>query len=375
MTAQKANPTPSPSPSTSPSPSPSHNGGGGGGENGNGVLHIGVDLGTSRTSVSASNGCRETVLSYVGYPKDVVSMKLLKKPKLFGMEAREKRLSLRFYRPLEHGVIKGSSRKDKDYEENLRAAKDLLEHAIAMAHPRKGDLVYGVVGVPAQASISNKEAIVEASREILDSVMLCSEPFAVAYGLDLLDDVLVIDIGAGTTDLCRMYGAMPREEDQITLNYAGDFIDQTLYNLMREKCKAADFNFNMVKAIKERHSFVNSPPQPVVVELPVRGKPTPFDITEDIRTACRSIVKPIVDALHELIASFDPEFQYRLRNNVLLGGGGSQIVGLGMAIEEDMKQRFNGGRVTTVEEPIYAGANGALKIAQDMPGEYWQKLR
>ena len=52
-----------------------------------GVLYIGIDLGTSRTSVAASNGVRETVWSYVGYPKDVVSRKLLKKDKLFGKEA------------------------------------------------------------------------------------------------------------------------------------------------------------------------------------------------------------------------------------------------------------------------------------------------
>ena len=43
---------------------------------------IGIDLGTSRTSVAASNGVRETVWSYVGYPKDVVSRKLLKKDKV-----------------------------------------------------------------------------------------------------------------------------------------------------------------------------------------------------------------------------------------------------------------------------------------------------
>ena len=42
-------------------------------------VDMGIDLGTSRTSVSASNGVRETVLSYVGYPKDVVSRKLLGK--------------------------------------------------------------------------------------------------------------------------------------------------------------------------------------------------------------------------------------------------------------------------------------------------------
>jgi rod shape-determining protein MreB len=71
-----------------------------------GVLYIGMDLGTSRTSVSASNGVRETVFSVVGYPKDVVSQKLLKKDVLYGKEALDKRLSLRMYKPLEKGVLK-----------------------------------------------------------------------------------------------------------------------------------------------------------------------------------------------------------------------------------------------------------------------------
>src|SRR5204862_2335385 len=87
-----------------------------------GVLYLGIDLGTSRTSVSASNGVRESVLSYVGYPKDVVSMKLLKKEVLIGDEAVQKRMSLNLYRPLAHGVI----RDDSDVEANLKAARDLI---------------------------------------------------------------------------------------------------------------------------------------------------------------------------------------------------------------------------------------------------------
>ncbi len=340
-----------------------------------GVLYIGIDLGTSRTAVSASNGVRESVLSFVGYPRDVVAMKTFQKERIFGREAQERRLSLRLYRPLEHGVIKGSATRDRDYEENLRAARDLVRHSIDLARPRKDELLYGVIGAPAQASIENKEAIIEATRDVLDSVMLCSEPFAVAYGLDMLKDVLVIDIGAGTTDLCRMYGAMPTEDDLITLDVGGDFIDERLFELMKEKCAGADFTTNMVKRIKERHAFIDEIATPVLVDLPVRGKPTTFDITDEIRTACRSIVPPIVEALQELIASFDPEFQDKLRSNVLLGGGGSLIHGLGGAIEEEMKRTLGSGLVTVVEEPIYAGANGALKIAHDMPEEYWQKLR
>ena len=66
-------------------------------EKDHGVLYLGIDLGTSRTSVAASNGERVTLPSFVGYPKDVVSRKLLQKEVLFGDEAIAKRLSLVCY--------------------------------------------------------------------------------------------------------------------------------------------------------------------------------------------------------------------------------------------------------------------------------------
>ncbi|MBI1851518.1 MAG: rod shape-determining protein [Planctomycetes bacterium] len=344
-----------------------------------GVLYLGMDLGTSRTSIAASNGTRETVLSVVGYPKDIVSRKLLQRDVLFGDEAMRKRLSLNFYRPLEKGVIKfsedGNQADAAEAKHNLKAAADLVRHAISLARPSKDELIYAVIGCPAQGSIRNKRAIIDAARDVVDSVMICSEPFAVAYGLDRLDDVLVIDIGAGTTDLCRMHGTMPEDSDQITIPMAGDYIDQQLAELLRARCSGASFTINMVKEIKERYSFVGEAADPVTVELPVNGKPTRFEITKEIRQACRSIIQPIVDALGKLVATFDPEFQSVLKNNVLLGGGGSQIRGLAVAIEQDMQARFGEGRVMQADEPIYGGANGALKIAHDMPPEFWEQLR
>ena len=340
-----------------------------------GVLYLGIDLGTSRTSVSASNGVRETIASVVGYPKDVVARKLLKKDVLFGDEAMEKRLSLKFYRPLEHGVLKASDGSDGEAQGNLQAARDLIREAIRRAKPRKDELIYAVVGVPAQASIRNKEAIIEAARESVDSMMLCSEPFSVAYGLEMLDDVLVIDIGAGTTDLCRMHGTMPEESDQITNTFAGDHIDKELYQRLREKCKGASFTQQMVKAIKERYSSVADQMEPAITELPVDGKPVQFDVTEEVRAACRSIVAPIVEGLRKLISTFDPEFQHRLKDRVLLAGGGSMIKGLDSAIAKEMRERLGHGHVIRIDEPMYGGANGALKIAHDMPAEYWEKLK
>ena len=58
------------------------------------VLNLGVDLGTSRSSVSASNGVRQAVESYVGWPLDMVASKVLKRDVLVGKEAIDNRLML-----------------------------------------------------------------------------------------------------------------------------------------------------------------------------------------------------------------------------------------------------------------------------------------
>ena len=39
-----------------------------------------------------------------------------------------------------------------------------------------------------------------------------------------------------------------------------------------------------------------------------------------------------------------------------------------------MKKTLGYGKVTKVEEPLYAGANGALMLAKDMPDEYWDQV-
>jgi len=151
------------------------------------ALLLGIDLGTSRSSVVAYNGTRKTVESYVGYPKDPVSRKLLKADIIYGKAALDNRLALDLYRPLEKGVIKGSEDTNNDPErkdKNLQAAKALLRHLVDISSPGRDDLIYGVVGVPSRATQKNKQAILEIAREVLDSVMIVSEPFTVAYGME-----------------------------------------------------------------------------------------------------------------------------------------------------------------------------------------------
>lgn len=335
-------------------------------------VYIGVDLGTSRTSITTSTGIRETIWSYVGYPRDHVAKKKFGgREVIYGKEAVDNRMSLDLIRPLAGGSIK--SRHGKDTAEMKRALKDLIAYAMSLAKVPAGQTIFAVIGAPAEASVEGKATLIEAASQCIDSVIICSEPFAVAYGLDFLDDTLVVDIGAGTTDLCRVHGTMPSAEDQRTHEVAGDIIDQTLARLIQEKYPETQFSINMVREFKEKHSSVSKNMDRAVVTMTVAGKPKEFDITDLVYEACYSVVPPTVKALQELIATYDPEFQSRMRNHILLGGGGSQIGGLGRAIEEALKE-YGGGKVVTVLEPQFAGSNGALKIALDMPAEYWKEF-
>src|SRR5215813_4889454 len=127
------------------------------------ILHVGIDLGTSRSSISSSNGQRHVVESYVGWPLDMVARKVLKKSVLVGREALDNRSMLDLHRPLEEGLIRDNSEKDE------AAVRELLRHLLALAgvdpETRNGVKVRAVVGVPAEALRVNKQHVRKAMKD------------------------------------------------------------------------------------------------------------------------------------------------------------------------------------------------------------------
>ena len=331
------------------------------------VLFVGIDLGTSRSAISSSNGGREWIESYVGWPKDFIAEQVVGKPVLLGAEALQHRLSLDLCRPLERGIIK------EGIESSERAVKEIIRHLVDLTKPEPGQRLNAVVGVPADSLKVNKLAIRKAVAESVHSLMVVSEPFAIAYGMNLLNNALIIDIGAGTVDFCIMHGTIPSEEDQKTIFTAGDYIDEQLFNSLIEKYPNSKFNKNMVRLFKEKFSFVREISDPIRVELPVNGKPVMHDIKEEIRRSCESILPAMVETTTEMIARFDPEFQTKIKDNIVLAGGGSLIRGLAEYVQDALKE-YGPCKVTRVADPLFAGADGALKLAQDMPAKYWETL-
>jgi rod shape-determining protein MreB len=336
------------------------------------ILHVGIDLGTSRSAISASNGERFVVDSFVGWPADMVARKVLKRDVLIGHEAVANRTMLDLHRPLERGLLKEGSEKD------VEAVRELLKHLLRLVGvSSNGKIeaanVRAVVGVPAAALRTNKQYLRNAMKGIVDGLMIVSEPFAVAYGLDALLHTMIIDIGAGTTDFCVMKGRYPTEEDQRTLTVAGDSLDTQLLKLMEDRHPEANVTIFMVREWKEKFSFVGEAPQRALVTAPVKGVPTEFDITAELKTACETIIPPVVETMLDLLARVEPEFQERVRNNIILSGGGGLIQGLDQALEKALQQ-VGGGKVRAMADPVFIGSDGGLALANDAPESDWEKL-
>lgn len=332
------------------------------------IYHVGIDLGTSRSTITTSTGNRMTIASCVGYCKDLIARKRFDADYLLSQDALDNRLALDMVWPLADGVV-------REDERSIEATRLIVQHLIEKALPGKNPdaPLYAAIGVPAQANLNNKKTIIEVTGPLVDKLLIVSEAFAVAYALNRFDECMIVDIGAGTTDLCRMHGAFAEADDQITLTEAGNFLDQILHDAILAKYPDVQLSTKIVKDIKEKHGYVSDVSEPVKVTLTQQGLPGEYDITEILRTSCLRLTQPISRAIQTLVGSFDPDFQERLRHNIIIAGGGSRLQGIDRAVEKSL-EAYGGGKAFCVDDAEFCGSMGALKMCADMPDDYWEKL-
>jgi len=106
--------------------------------------------------------------------------------------------------------------------------------------------------------------------------MIVSEPFAVAYGLNLYSSALIIDIGAAPWTCAGCRGPGRLKTTRSPRSRPGTFVDQVFLRLIQKKYEHANFTLNMVRQFKEENGFVSAQGERVFIELPVDGKPTPM---------------------------------------------------------------------------------------------------
>ncbi|DAC07316.1 MAG TPA: hypothetical protein D7H88_06080 [Candidatus Poseidoniales archaeon] len=329
-------------------------------------LYVGIDLGTYQSTIASSAGKLQTIETVVGRPKDPVARNFLGRDVLFGEDALKNKLACNLYRPMAAGVT-------QDDEANLAAAKAFVSHLLETVDPEEFDEVLGVICSPSHVSFTDKSNLVATLRGQVNAIMVVTEPFATAYGIDEIAGSIVVDIGAGTTDIARVYGTFPTDEDQVTITEAGDWLDLQLMELIKKKYTGAQVTKDMVRKWKEASSYVGGEAREVTVELSVDGKRQVVDIGDLILEACDLIIPKIGNAIKRNVAGADPEYQQILRNNIILSGGGSLIDGVAERVASEISD-IGDVRVWCVEDPINSVAAGALKLASEMPDDMYTSI-
>ena len=329
-------------------------------------LYVGIDLGTYQSTIASSAGKLQTIETVVGRPKDPVARNFLGRDVLFGEDALKNKLACNLYRPMAAGVT-------QDDEANLAAAKAFVSHLLETVDPEEFDEVLGVICSPSHVSFTDKSNLVATLRGQVNAIMVVTEPFATAYGIDEIAGSIVVDIGAGTTDIARVYGTFPTDEDQVTITEAGDWLDLQLMELIKKKYTGAQVTKDMVRKWKEASSYVGGEAREVTVELSVDGKRQVVDIGDLILEACELIIPKIGNAIKRNVAGADPEYQQILRNNIILSSRGSLNDGVAERVASEISD-IGDVRVWCVEDPINSVAAGALKLASEMPDDMYTAI-
>ena len=349
------------------------------------IVLVGFDLGTNKSCVlagapgSTDIAVSKVVPSVVGYVKDGIVDGIIagNKTILFGDEALQAQLHVHLIPPLAEGVIA-----EQD------AARDFLRHIRSLVDPSGNAEIRAVIGIPANADETARENIRRCAQGIFDRVLLIPEPFLAALGfrddtrlsqsnyIDPVINSLFIDIGGGTSDLCLVQGAFPAREDQISIPFAGDAIDQ----LMQEELNRTYPNNGMsrlkVREIKEAHAYVGPSRKPLEVKVIMGGKAHTLEMGDVVGRACNALIDKIYPSLTSLIQRAPSDGVVTLLQNIIITGGGSQIKGIDTVLQKKLTDDgYESPKVKLAGQDYkrYV-AIGALKAARAARENQWQVL-
>jgi len=349
------------------------------------LLLIGLDLGTNKSCVLAGPAgstditVSKVVPSVVGYVKDGIVDGIITGNAriLYGAEALDQMLHVDLVAPLDEGVI---SRPE--------AARDFMQHIRQLADPSGRAEIRAVVGVPANAGELARENIRRSVQGIFSRILLIPEPFLAALGyrddsrvkqpgyVDPVVNSLFIDIGGGTSDLCLVQGYFPTRDDQISIPFAGDAVDELLFDELNRTYPNNGLSRITVREVKEANSYVGPSRKPLDIKVVIGGKSRTLELGDAVGNACNALIDKIYPALTTLIQSASSDSVVTLLQNIIVTGGGSQIKGIDTVLQKRLTDDgYESPKVRLAGQDFQRYvAMGALKAARAARENQWQVL-
>jgi rod shape-determining protein MreB len=349
------------------------------------TILVGFDLGTNKSCIlagapgSSDITTSKVVPSVVGYVKDGIVDGIVagNSPILFGEEALRNMLHVNLVAPIAQGIIS-----------QFEAARDFLKYVRSLADPSGQAEIRAVVGVPANADEPARENIRRCAYGIFDRILLIPEPFLAALGyrddsrvgqpnyIDPVVNSLIIDIGGGTSDLCLVQGYFPGPDDQISISFAGDAIDEALQAELNRVYPNNGLSRHKVRELKEAHGYVGPSRKPLDVKVVIGGKAHTLELGDALGRAGNALIDKIYPALTSLIQRASSDSVVTLLQNIIVTGGGSQIRGIDTLLQKKLTEDGYEAPKVRIAGQDYQRyvAMGALKAARAARENQWQVL-
>jgi rod shape-determining protein MreB len=346
---------------------------------------VGFDFGTNKSCVLAGAPVStditfsKVVPTVVGYVRDGIVDGIIAGNAriLFGEDALRARLHVKLIAPLREGIIAEPD-----------SARDFLKQIRTLADPSGTAEIRAVIGMPANAGETARDDMRRCAQGIFDRVLLIPEPFLAALGyredarvgqanyVDPVTNSLFIDIGGGTSDLCLVQGGFPSRDDQISIPFAGDAIDELMQAELDRTYPNNGLTRLRVREIKEAHAYVGPSRKPLEVKVILGGKAHQLELGDVIGRACNTLVEKIYPALTTLIARASSDSVVTLLQNIIVTGGGSQIRSLDLILQQKLAaDGYEAPKVKLAGHDFQRYvAIGALKAARAARENQWQVL-
>ncbi|MFA6365223.1 MAG: rod shape-determining protein [Candidatus Paceibacterota bacterium] len=316
---------------------------------------IGIDLGTDTTQVYLKGSGivvnEPTIVAFNNRTDHVVAV---------GSEAK-KMLSrtpahITAIRPMSHGVI-------ADFD----MVKEMLQHFLKNERIPWSWVTETVVSVPTNLTEVERKSVEDLLHEVgANKVYLIEQPLAAAFGshldINMPSAFLVVDIGAGTTDMAiiSMNGIVVSKR----LKIAGDFLNNEIIKGVRDELR---LHIGEPTAEEIKIAVGSAMTTGEKLELTIRGRDVGNGLPREIAirdTQVRMwLVRPlklVVEALKDLIESAPPELVGDIyKNGMYVCGGGSLLRGIAQIIEKEI-----GVNVQIVEDPLTCVARGAGLVCE-----------
>ena len=311
---------------------------------------LAIDLGTSNVVIFQKS--RGIVLRE---PSVVALVKATGEPKAFGTAALEmlgrSPGAIEIVRPIRDGVIA-----------NFTATEAMLRHFFGRLNGRVGfTRPRVIVSVPCDITSVERQAVMDVCRAAgAREAWTLEEPMAAALGLGLgvgeASGQLVVDVGAGTTDIAVI--ALGGSVVADTVRVGGDKFDEAIHRVVR---RANNILLGERSAEELKFAIGSAFPLQPELEFEVRGRdlgdgmPKASQVSSvELRAALADPLAQIVARLRMVLEQTPPELANDIVvNGLWLTGGGAHLRGLDKKLA-----KATGLNVHLADDPLSCVANG-----------------